>query len=36
MKLKALIIPVIIIAVALFSGAYIVSETEQVIINPVR
>jgi len=33
MKLKALIIPVIIIAVALFSGAYIVSETEQVIIT---
>jgi len=33
MKLKALIIPVIIILVALFSGAYIVSETEQVIIT---
>lgn len=33
MKLKALIIPVIIIVVALFSGAYIVSETEQVIIT---
>ena len=33
MKLKVLIIPVIIIVVALFSGAYIVSETEQVIIT---
>jgi membrane protease subunit HflC len=33
MKLKALIIPVIIILVALFSGAYVVSETEQVIIT---
>ena len=33
MKLKVLIIPVIIILVALFSGAYVVSETEQVIIT---
>lgn len=33
MKLKALIIPVIIILVALFSGAYTVSETEQVIVT---
>lgn len=33
MKLKALIIPAIIILVALFSGAYVVSETEQVIIT---
>ena len=33
MKMKILIIPVIIIVVALFSGAYIVSETEQVIVT---
>jgi len=33
MKIKALIIPVIIILVALFSGAYVVNETEQVIIT---
>jgi len=33
MKMKVLIIPVIIILVALFSGAYVVSETEQVIIT---
>lgn len=33
MKMKVLIIPVIIILVALFSGAYVVNETEQVIIT---
>ena len=33
MKLKALIIPAIIIVVALFSGAYVIDETEQVVIT---
>ena len=33
MKIKLLIIPLIIIAVAVFSGAYVIDETEQVIIT---
>ena len=33
MKLKILIIPAIIILVALFSGAYVIDETEQVVIT---
>ena len=33
MKLKLLIIPLIIILIAIFSGAYIIDETEQVIIT---
>ena len=33
MKLKLLLIPVIIILIAIFSGAYIIDETEQVIIT---
>lgn len=33
MKLKLLLIPAIIILIAIFSGAYIIEETEQVIIT---
>ncbi len=33
MKLKMLIIPAVIILVALFSGAYVIDETEQVVIT---
>ena len=33
MKVKILIIPAIIILVALFSGAYVIDETEQVVIT---
>ncbi len=33
MKLKLLLIPAIIILIAIFSGAYIIDETEQVIIT---
>ena len=33
MKLKLLIIPVIVILIAIFSGAYVIDETEQVIIT---
>ncbi|MBW1781043.1 MAG: protease modulator HflC [Deltaproteobacteria bacterium] len=33
MKLKLLIIPAVIILIALFSGAYVIDETEQVVIT---
>ncbi len=33
MKTKALIIPLIIILIAIFSGAYVIDETEQVVIT---
>ena len=33
MKLKLLIIPAIIILIAIFSGAYVIDETEQVVIT---
>ena len=33
MKTKALIIPLVIIIIAIFSGAYIIDETEQVVVT---
>ncbi|MCG6879987.1 MAG: protease modulator HflC [Deltaproteobacteria bacterium] len=33
MKIKALIIPIIIIAIIIFTGAYVIDETEQVVIT---
>lgn len=33
MKIKLLIIPLIIILIAIFSGAYVIDETEQVVIT---
>ncbi len=33
MKMKLLIIPLVIIVIAIFSGAYVVDETEQVVIT---